>query len=371
MLTLAWRNLAEKPARWLLSVGGIGLALLLTLSLDAIVAGFQGQITSYIDHSGADVWVSQQGVRNLHMAASALPESAIATARSVAGVDSVTPILYMTNMVASGSQRRLSYIVGLPPAPAAGAPWAGTGRLLPSTGQIVIDRLLAAQLGIKIGDRVSVLDRPLTVAGLSEGTAGIINYVSFLNASDFEAVRPSPGVVSYLLVRARPGTSADDLAARLAAALPAETVQTTAAFAASESKVVTDMSTQVINSMSLVGFLVGLAVVALTMFMATAARRSEYGVLKALGASHFDLVQTVALQALFSVAGGFALGVAGSLALAAVVPVVQPLMSLVVTPHSLLTNAVAALLIATIAALLPMAQIARLDPVTVFRRRYA
>lgn len=371
MLLLAFRNLSQKPARWLFSVGGIGLALLLTLSLNATVAGFDSQITSYIDHSGADVWVSQQGVRNLHMAASAVPESAVTTARSVPGVASVTPLLYMSNMVAHDSQKRLSYIMGLPTAPAAGAPWAGTGRLLPGQGQIVIDRLLADQLGVGMGDRVDVLGRKLTVAGLSRGTAGVINYVSFVSAGDFETLRPSPGMVSYLLVRATSGTSPDVLAQRLTSALPDETVQTTAAFAASESKVVQDMSTDVINAMSLVGFLVALAVVALTMFMATASRRAEYGVLKALGAPNRDLYQVVAWQALLSVAGGFLVGVAGSLALAGLVPVVQPLISLVVTPSALVVTAGAALVIAVAAALLPMRQIAGLDPVTVFRRRYA
>ena len=58
---LARRNLARNPVRLLVSVGGVALALSLTLSLDAIYAGVANQLTTYIDRSGADAWVSQPG----------------------------------------------------------------------------------------------------------------------------------------------------------------------------------------------------------------------------------------------------------------------------------------------------------------------
>jgi len=72
---LAARNLIENKTRLLISVGGVGLAITLVLFFAAVFAGAQGRLTAYIDGAGADVWVSQQGVRTMHMSESALPSS--------------------------------------------------------------------------------------------------------------------------------------------------------------------------------------------------------------------------------------------------------------------------------------------------------
>jgi putative ABC transport system permease protein len=132
MLRVAFRNLFQNRTRLIVSVGGVALAMLLVLALDAIVAGAERQITAYIEYSGADVFVSQAGVRTLHMSSSSLPLNAVQQVRSQRGVASVTPILYMTNMVVAGGQRSLAYIIGLPPDAQTGGPWRTTsGATLP------------------------------------------------------------------------------------------------------------------------------------------------------------------------------------------------------------------------------------------------
>ena len=67
MIRLAIRNLIQNKTRLLISVAGVGLALTLVLAFGAIFTGGQGRLTVYIDNAGADVWVSQEGVRTLHM----------------------------------------------------------------------------------------------------------------------------------------------------------------------------------------------------------------------------------------------------------------------------------------------------------------
>lgn len=72
VLRLAFRNLFQNKVRLVVSAGGIALALMLILALDAVLAGAERQITAYIDNSKADVWVSQSGVENLHMVTSSI-----------------------------------------------------------------------------------------------------------------------------------------------------------------------------------------------------------------------------------------------------------------------------------------------------------
>ena len=94
MLRLAYRNLFQSKVRLAMSVGGVALALMLVLALDAILTGSEKRLTSYIDNSEADVWVAQSGVRNLHMVSSWIPASVTDEVEDVPGVDSVTPLMY-------------------------------------------------------------------------------------------------------------------------------------------------------------------------------------------------------------------------------------------------------------------------------------
>jgi putative ABC transport system permease protein len=119
--------------------------------------------------------------------------------------------------------------------------------------------------------------------------------------------------------------------------------------------------------MNLAGFMTGLAMVALTVYTATLARRSEYGVLKALGARNSRLYGVVLAQALYSVVLGFAVGLTFTLLLSAIVPALGSNLPLQVGATSLLKVGSASLVIAALAAVLPIRQIAGLDPATVFR----
>ncbi len=107
MFYLALRNLCQNTVRLLISVGGVALALMVILAFDAIFTGVEGQLTAYIDHSRADVFVAQAGVRNLHMSASWLPASVVDQVKRVPGVESATPILYVTDMVVARGTRNL------------------------------------------------------------------------------------------------------------------------------------------------------------------------------------------------------------------------------------------------------------------------
>ena len=86
------------------------------------------------------------------------------------------------------------------------------------------------------------------------------------------------------------------------------TAQSRTAFAEQERKLIGDMASDMLAIMNLAGFVIGLAVVALTVYTATLDRRSEYGVLKAVGARNRHLYGIVLAQALYSVALGIVVG---------------------------------------------------------------
>jgi putative ABC transport system permease protein len=146
-------------------------------------------------------------------------------------------------------------------------------------------------------------------------------------------------------------------------------VQTTSGFAGQERRVVKDMSTDLVTIMNLIGFLIGLAVMALTVYTSTLSRRREYGMLKALGARNAGLYLTVLAQAILSVMLGLLFGLFVTVLLTLLVPIFGSNLVLEVSGASLVKVGSSSLVIAMISAMLPIRQIAGLDPAMVFRGR--
>ena len=370
MIRLAVRNLFQNKVRLLVSVGGVALALVLILALDAIFSGVERRVTAYIDNSGADIWVSQEDVFNMHMASSSLPDSVERKVKIVSGVKAVSPIWYLTTNIVAGDERNLAYIIGLPENASLGIPWnVVSGQAWPREGEAVMDANVAEKSGIRLGDQVEILGEDFTVVGLTQETSSLTNSIAFISMKDFEDIRKSYGTFSFLLVRVHAGQSPEVVAEEIMSWVRDVTAQPRVQFAHQERKVVKDMSTDVITIMNLIGFLIGLAVMALTVYTSTLSRRREYGMLKALGAHNKDLYLTVLAQAIFSVILGFLFGLAITLILTAVVPFTGTNLVLEVSSFSLLKVGSLSLLIAAISALLPIRQIAGLDPAIVFRGR--
>ncbi|MEW5990408.1 MAG: FtsX-like permease family protein [Chloroflexota bacterium] len=366
---LARRNLTRNRVRLVASVGGVALALSLTLALDAIYAGVANQLTTYIDRAGADVWVAQAGVRNLHMVASTLPEAVVDEISAVEGVAAITPILEATDTVAVGDERAVVYVIGLPTDTAIGGPWeVAEGSNWVGPGEIIVDRSFARKAGVTIGDSVDVLGGQARIVGLSRGTASLVNSVAFVSFDDFRAMRGGAPVISFALVRIAGSASAGEVAADIERLVPGVTAQSRAEFVDQERRIVTDMSADVISIMSVVGFIVALAVVALTVYVATLARRRDYGILKALGARNRVLYRVVLVQAAISVAVGFAIGLAFTALLSFAIGRTDLNLELAITVSSLAKVGLFAAVIAGLAAILPIRQVAGVDPAVVFRR---
>jgi len=361
---LARRNLLGQRARFVMSVGGVGLALLLILALDAVFAGVEHQITAYADNTGAGAVVSQRGVTTMHMSNSALPLSLTARIRDDPNVARVEPILY-SSLILNGRTPTVSYIIGYR---GGGGPWKRTaGASRPGPGGIILDRVAAERLGVGVGDTIEVAGGRLRVSGLTGGTASIISAVSFVEFDTFARATHSRGSASYLLVWPAPGRSDTQLADSLARRLPDATVQTSAQFARAERKLVGDMSTDLIRGLTLVGFVVGLAVAGLSVYTTTTARLREYAVLRAIGLRASALYGVVLRQALLTVALGLVFGLVALGALSLVVEQTAPNVALALTAPNLARAAAITAVIGLIASLFPARKLTRVEPASVYR----
>jgi putative ABC transport system permease protein len=366
---LARRNLGANKGRLAASAGGIALAFTLVLALDAVLLGVTNQLTRYIDEAGADVFVAQSGVRNIHMVVSTLPAETLPRVAAVDGVDKATSLLFVTGTVSAPGEEEVAYVFGIPAEATLGTPARlaeGTMELGPD--QAILDARAAQRLGVGMGDRVTILGRSFQVTALSEGTSNLVNTIAFIRLEDFAEARGTGPVVSYVLVRVDEGADPAAVASRIERRIPGTTAMTRGAFAAEERRLVMDMSGDVIVIMDVIGFVVGLMVVALTVYIATLSRRREFGILKAIGASNRSISLVVADSAAISVVLGLLTGLALTALLVVVVPLTGVDLALAVSLESVAKVLAFGAVIALGAALLPIRQIAGLDPATVFRR---
>lgn len=367
MFYLAWRNLSQSRTQFLLGVGGVALALLLMLALDALLAGSEEDLIAYIEQSGADIFVSQEGVKNMHMAASAITLRDMRLAEHDPAVASASPILYTTGVVKAGDRNVLSYIIGFDP----DEPLGGPGRIVAGTAvlhhdEVIIDEAVARSQELALGDEVEIMGHPFTIVGLTRGLTNIVNSVSFIHLRDFQMLRPGEAI-SYALLDVVPEADPAQVATAVNGRNDDVLALSTAEFSREERQIIKDMSVEILGIMNLSGFLIGLAVTALTLYTTTLRKRQEYGVLKAIGARNYHLYSVVVAQAALSLASGFAVAIGLVWLLGQAVPLVVPGMGLALTQAGVTRVLVSALIIGVAAALVPAWQLARLDPAQVFR----
>jgi putative ABC transport system permease protein len=346
-------------------MSGIAVALLLVLALNAIFAGMQERLTAYIERSGADIIVAQRGVDTMHMTESALPERGVAAIGAVPGVSAARPILYLPTLIERGDDRALVYLIG---DDEGGGPVAVTRGRRPTSGEVLLDGVAARKLQVAPGSAVRILGKDFRVSGEVEGLASITNSVAFVPRPDLGGLLGIDGVVSYVLVRGRPGVALDDLAARIERAVPASTASTRRAFIRSERRVVGDMSTDIVRGMTLVGFVVGVAVAALVAYSTMVAQLRDYALLRAVGLRTRRALALVIGQISVLVLGGFAVALGLAILLAATSTRLESTLVLVLRPGDVARALLVAGFVAIAAAALPIVRVSRVAPASVFRR---
>lgn len=367
MFTFAWHSLTRERLRFVITVSGVALAVLLMLLMNGLFAASSRQISLYIDRSDADLFVAQAGVRNMHMASSVMPLELRAQVESVPGVARVEAILYFPAPLEWEDQSDQVYAIGLSPDASMGGPWLmGKGASRARPGEVVIPARQRGNQTPPVGSKVWVGGQALTVAGLSQETKSLASSLVFLNADDALAMRGS-GRVNYLLVRVESGANPSGVARAIGDQVPGVSVLTRQELSDSDRVLALSMGVELLAIMAGVGFLIGLAVVALTIYLATVEQLRQYGVLKALGAGPGHLMAAIGGQALTASIVGFVAGVLLTVGASMLIPQLVPGLEIDM-PWGYLGKVFGLVaLIGTLSAMAPYWRVHRLDPADVFR----
>lgn len=360
---IARRHVLADRRRLVIAVVGIGASLGLIFLLQGLWQGFQAQISAYEDNVGADLFVGQPGVQNFLGDTSVIPAGSVEEVRAVPGVRQADPVTARAVILGLHDRKQFAFLIAAEP-DGMGGPWGlAAGREVERDDELVVDRTLADQHDVRIGDRVELLGRKLRVVGLSTGTRSWMSSFVFVSPGAAASLLRSEGTVSYVLVRAeQPDATAVQIGRRTGlAAVPAETL------AENDRILLSKIMSAPLDLMVAVAFVAGTLIVALTVYSAVMERIREYGIAKAMGIRRGRLLgivlgQTSVLTLLGTVAGFGVYEAAYRL-----VGLVRPQFGVQLTPGTVGLVVVAAALMALLAAVIPTLRITRLDPASVYR----
>lgn len=367
MVTLALRNLLRERTRLAISVGGIAFAVTLIVLVRGLFVAYQTRVADYFDGVDTNAWVMQSGTADFFHSFSLLPTELRADLADIPGVDHTTP--YVARLVAlevDGTDTVL-YLVGYDPAdPITGPQHITEGTAGVSGNEIVIDEVFAAQHSVDIDDTLTLEGTQLTVAGISTGGDLVMFQYAFVRLDTARNILDFENIDNAILLSLTPGTDAAQVRASIESD-PNLQVRSPAEIVKVNQRVINDGFLPVIKVLLAIGFIVGVAVVGLTIYSSVIERRREYGVLKALGARTHHLFTVVTIQSLLAAGLGYALGIGLAYAARWASQRWVPQFITELQRGDLAWVALTTAIMALGAATLPLVRVSRIDPAEVFR----
>lgn len=367
MIAIGLKNLLKDKTKFIATVTGVALSTLMVLALIGVYFGITSASRSIPLSAGADYWVVQRGMQNLFNSTSILPAHQERQLHNLPGVNKVVPIISDTTGVASGKQTITADVVGFDTTSGigrSGTIYSGTAHI--AQGQTIIDRVIAHQLKLSLGSKLTIGDKTFTVAGITTGTNLLEFQYIYIPFNDAVAAFSRPDVVSYYFIKSTEPKS--NLQSQVQRILPSADVKTANDIANGTVNVSKTDFAPIIGLLVMIGLAVATVVIGLTIYMSTMEHAGEYGILKAVGVSSSKLRQIVLQQTLVSSVTGFAVGLVLYFLVRALAFYAMPEVDLNVAPQYYAYFFVLMMFAGVVASLLPVRKINRIDPAEAFNR---
>jgi len=377
MVPIARKNLLAEKARLIVAISGVAFAVFLIVLIQSLFLGFRQSAGAFVEDLPFQLWVVQDGTFDLYHSTSLIPSQYADRVAQIPGVAAVQRVVgRQLRVPVNGDFEREFFFAFDEPIPraqvAAGVPSSGevpaqlaemTKR--PEPGRVVLSDGLARKHGIEAGDPLRIGERQFTVAATTDQGSGF-RYYSFLNYSDAVLLFGLNGSVNYITIALEPGVDQAQVIRAIQETLPGVDVLDRQEFA-DRSRADVEVFIPVLAVVLAIGFIVGAAVISLTIYTATVEKAREYGVLKALGATPWRLYRLVTFQSLAVGVLGFVFGVPLAIGVASVTSLVVPQFVTLFQPEAIIGVLAVVLLMSLAGCYLPIHRISRIDPAAVFR----
>jgi putative ABC transport system permease protein len=365
---LAIKTLLAQQPRFLLTVFGIALCVILMLFLLSIYKGVSVGSVEYVRESQADLWVLQRYSTNIVRSTSVLPVYYKNVIKNIKGVKSVAPVLFILASVNTEYGPATVYLTGFDPETGIGGPPSiYKGSNLTENGQIILDRSFAAKYRINIGDRIPVRDDTLSVAGLSTGTNMFVVQYTYTTLKKAHSIVGFPGMVSCFQVLVEPGNNPSDIAGLIKREISDIAVFDRKNFLANNIHEMESGLLPLLYVVAFIGAVVLTAILSLILSVNVLERRKDYAIMKALGSPGRFIPGTVIQQALVLAGCGTAVALILFFPLTEVVEKLSPEVSVVSSLIHVLIVMVGVGLISLVSSFIPIRKLRNIYPLEVFK----
>src|SRR5882724_1234277 len=374
MVDLAWKTLLYDKFRFFITVSGVAFAVSLVLVQIGLFIGILDNATITIEHLPADLWVTSKNTPNLDFVHQ-FSETSIDRVRATPGVKRADNLIlaFMNVSLPTGAQET-TVVYALSNFRRWNFPWnvtSGDVDDLKRGPYVMFDDSASKRFGrIEVGDYREVQGKRLKVIGKTHDAKSFTTTpLSFMDYERAQSLSPDllRGKTSYILVQLEPGARVEDVRKVLEKELPYNDVYSKSEWAARSRDYWIKNTGIGFNAFMTVflGCLVGVVVVAQTLYTSTMEHIKEFGTVKAIGGSNADIYKILAKQAGVSAVVGFVLGVVPSYAIR---PLVEKgdLKLIIPTDFAVLVFA-GTLLLCLVASMVSFRKVASIDPSLVFR----
>jgi putative ABC transport system permease protein len=371
---IAYRNLFHDRLSLLVTLIGIVFSVVLVAIQCGLYLGSQRTIATVIDKAQSDLWVVPIGTKSFDDPSLMIgrEKHAILSTPGVGSVQSMVVGFSAWRKPQGG--KKAFILVGLDWKTGGLAPWnidEGSIEDLEMPDSVAIDRSYFKDLGIeKIGDYAEINNQRVRVAAVTKGIRSFTTlpyaFTTIQRARKFTNANPEQA--TYQLVTLATGADLETVREKLVERLPDTEVLTQEEFRARSLNywLFKTGAGMALISGAILGIIVGVVVVAQTLYASTKDHLNEFATLRALGASAGYIHVVILIQAILSALLGYAVGI--SLALLVVRAAQGTTLNVVMTPQLAAWMLALTIGMCVIAAISAIFKVTRIDPAGVFNR---
>jgi putative ABC transport system permease protein len=374
VVKLAYRNLFHDRLSFFVTVVGIVFSVVLVAVQSGIYLGSEKKIAAIIDAAPADLWIVPLGTKSYDDPAF-LSGRERHMALSAPGVEnSEDMIVSFASWRKPEGGRTTVLLIGTASDSPKALPWniiEGSREALAAPNTVGIDQSYFPDLGIsKLGDHAELNGVDVEIAAITKRIRSFTT-LPFIFTTIEEARRLSgaeQNQASYQRVTLLPAADLETVRTELKRRLPDTDVLTQDEFRKRSQHYwlfQTGAGAALIAG-AVLGLIVGIVIVAQTLYSSTKDHINEFATLRALGAGAGYIVKVILMQAVLSGFIGYCLGMV--LALLAIRAAQDTKLTIIMTPElagSLFAVTIGMCIFAAISAII---KVVRIDPAVVFSR---
>ena len=373
MWNFAIKTLVADRGKLFTALVGVVFSIVLVNMQGGLFLGLISKAGLLVDNGEADIWVGHRKMHNVDFPRD-IPRRWIQRIRAIDGVARAEPYLVgQAEMTLPSGGYETVVVVGVERAGMLGNAWnikTGSPELISKPDGIIVDNMELEKIEYpEIGDIREIGGRRARVVAKSDGIMGFLVtpyvFTTYERAASY--LRKSPNSSSYFLVQVRDGANVDEICSAINSRVPdVEAFSSTKYSQISANFWITRTGIGIsFGAATALGLLVGLIMVAQTLYTMVLDRISEFGTLKAIGAKESHILSILVSQAL-------AMALLGSMLGLAAVSVLQraystPRAPIVIPGWLAIGSCVLVLVICLLSALLPYWRVRRVDPVMVLQ----